>query len=415
MSYKIALVGLLYDDNLGDPLMVECVERIYKNIAKNKSVDVTFKHVDLYGKKSEDQIFKRSKIQNITTIPYRMAKKITKKHLEKMYLFFERKLYEIDKSQEQKVKNYYYENLNDCDMVVIVGGALIKFRYNRDFYNPLSTLVKVAEDLKVDVVFNSVGIENGYNESFATCKIVKSFLNSKSVKLITTRDDFETLKKYVDNEETYIGKTADSATWYKELFDIKESKNKKVLGISVISPEKFDQYTDDNKSEQYVELITSFIKLLLEKNVKFQLFTNGHFMDQRFLESLAAELQLDSSYITKRPEKYSEIVENMLSYHTIIASRLHSCILGYSLDLPVLGIDWNNKLLFFGQEIKQPERFFKPDEVSPLDLYDKVMEIKHEKYEPIIRGNYRDTQIKSIERTFEILSRRKNEVDYYLK
>src|SRR5690606_4279719 len=127
-------------------------------------------------------------------------------------------------------------------------------------------------------------------------KLIKSFLNSPVVKQITTRDDFKSLEKYVDNKDTIIGKTADSATWYKELFSIKEFEGKKVLGVGVISPEKFNQYSDDKQNKSYEKLITGFISTLLENKVKFKLFTNGHHMDQLFLEELVSKFNLSDSY-----------------------------------------------------------------------------------------------------------------------
>lgn len=403
--YKIALVGLLYDDNLGDPMMVECVEKLYNKIALKKSLSIDFNYVDLYGREDQYNKFKHNNKKNYITFPYRIAKKITKKSSEKTYLYFERELYKKDSNQEKRIEEYYYKKLQDIDLIVVVGGALIKYRYSRDFHNPLSTLIKIAEKLNIMVTFNSVGIESGYDESYNTCKLVKKFLNSENVKQITTRDDFTTLKKYVFNQQTIIEKTADSAVWYKELFNVKELNTEKVLGIGVISPEKYNQYSEDNRSQSYIKLIYDFVNLLVEKKVKFRLFTNGHDMDQVFLEEIAKNLNLDNSYICKRPAHYSEIVENMNSFHTIVASRLHACILGYSLDLPVIGLDWNGKLKFFGKAINYPERFLIPSEISSDELFDLTKNIGGKRYEPSFRKTYRETQIKSIERTFDFISK----------
>lgn len=399
--YKVALVGLLYDDNLGDPLMVDCVERLYKKNAEKESKDINFDYIDLYGRKNQYDKLERTEKRSNLILPYTVAKKVTRKRAEKAYLFFERKLYEIDNNQEARIEKYYYEKLKNMNLIVVVGGALIKYRFSRDFQNPLSTLIKVAENLNINVVFNSIGIENGYDESFSTCKLIKKFLNSPVVKQITTRDDIESLEKYVDNNSIFIGKTADSATWYKELFDIEEFKGEKVLGVGVISPVKFNQYSEDNKSKNYENLIFDFIDLLLKNNVKFKLFTNGHHMDQKFLETIVSKYKLDESFVIAKPTHHSEIVVAMNSFHSIIASRLHACILGYSLNLPVVGIDWNGKLSYFGETINYPERFLKPDEISSSKLYELVEEIKYKEYDEIYRNKYRMSQIKSIEKTFD--------------
>ncbi|MCM6879962.1 hypothetical protein NE255_14155 [Enterococcus faecium] len=77
----------------------------------------------------------------------------------------------------------------------------------------------VAESLDKKVIFNSVGIENSYDLSYESCKMVKRYLNSKSVVAISTRDDFETLNRYLNDQHSkMIALTSDFAVFTNEIF-----------------------------------------------------------------------------------------------------------------------------------------------------------------------------------------------------
>ncbi|MFR7442385.1 MAG: hypothetical protein ACLUUO_01275 [Sellimonas intestinalis] len=82
---------------------------------------------------------------------------------------------------------------------------MVKYRLIRDFHDPMNEAIEIAEKYHVPAYFHAVGVENGYNEKFCGCRIVKKYLNSPTVKMVTTRDDIETLKKYLrENEITKI-------------------------------------------------------------------------------------------------------------------------------------------------------------------------------------------------------------------
>lgn len=57
----------------------------------------------------------------------------------------------------------------------------------------MHTLIEVADEYGINVYFNAVGIEKGYDISDFGCRTVKDYLNYSNIKMFTTSDDIETL------------------------------------------------------------------------------------------------------------------------------------------------------------------------------------------------------------------------------
>ena len=77
---RIGLVGLPYDDNLGDPLMIECVKRICeKQFASNSNDDFEFEMIDLMARENNEEIpYKRS----LGYYYYKFKKKLTRENIK---------------------------------------------------------------------------------------------------------------------------------------------------------------------------------------------------------------------------------------------------------------------------------------------------------------------------------------------
>lgn len=402
---KIGLVGLMFDQNLGDPLMLECLETLYKKeLLKREINDYTFSYIDLFGRESNEKLidFSYSKLNKIHLIFYKILSRLTKNKFDIANNYFEDKKYQIDINGEKRLRKLFKQQLKDIDYLVVVGGALVKFRLIRNFHIPLLCLIDEANKLGINVVFNAVGIENGYDIRYHGCKIVKKYLNYPNIKLISTRDDIETLKKYVgSNKEICI--TSDSAIFCDEIFDISPNTTSDIIGIGVIDPVRFMQYNDEDSMQKYKELIYNLLILLDKKKYKWKLFTNGHSDDYKFAEELILKLGKDKSYIVERATNYIDLVDTINSFRLIVASRLHACIIGYGLNKQILGIDWNNKLLYFGELINSSESFFKPIDISAQDAMKLIEIMYYRNYNQEERAQYRNKIKETISREIDLI------------
>jgi polysaccharide pyruvyl transferase WcaK-like protein len=403
---KVALVGLFFDKNLGDPLMVECVEYFYNKIATEKGVSIDLKYVDLFGRKSDSefiQIQTPSLLDKAKVSSLRGIGKVSRRFFPKFDGLIQNYRFQIDPNGHQRLKTYFYNQLADTDLVVIVGGALVKFRLIRDFHNPIHTLIEVANELGVNVFFNAVGIENGYDLSHPSCHIVEDYLNYKNIKMITTRDDMETLEKYVKESDAIIAKSSDTATWCDEVFGIEPDYSTEVIGIGVIEPARFVQYEQGITEEYYEEWMCSIVRQIDNRGYKWKLFTNGNHPDYDFACKVARRLGFEDDVIVPRPINYEELVNTINSFKVVVASRLHACIIAYGFDKPIVGIDWNDKVLFFGDAIGVPERFFKPKDKSPEEAVEIIESIIDSEYNQEFRTTYRNSVIHYIEKSFDFI------------
>ena len=90
--------------------------------------------------------------------------------------------------------------IKDLDAIVFTGGGFIK--YKTQGLNYIDELIlKTARRRDIPVMMNAVGVE-GYSETDIRCQRLKKALNSDNVRVITTRDDIDTLNDhYITNAE----------------------------------------------------------------------------------------------------------------------------------------------------------------------------------------------------------------------
>ncbi|HGD7086977.1 TPA: polysaccharide pyruvyl transferase family protein [Enterococcus faecium] len=308
-------------------------------------------------------------------------------------------------SKRKLFRDYYQEQLKNIDFLIVVGGALITYRFDRNFHSPLYELIMVAESLDKKVIFNSVGIENSYDLSYESCRMVKRYLNSKSVVAISTRDDFETLNRYLNDQHSkMIALTSDSAVFTNEIFKKYVVDKKYDLGIGLISPEKFNQYRDDNLSFEYISLVKSIINECIEKDINFCLFTNGHHKDYEFALSIIDEFNLPQNRILPRPESFYDLIEHISMFDRLVTSRLHSCIIAFSLNIPFVGIDWNGKLKFFSQIISREYFVGTPKEIqSSKDVFNKLDKFDPAYFSTSEVEEYKETEMKFLSKSLDIV------------
>ncbi|MDE6354862.1 MAG: polysaccharide pyruvyl transferase family protein, partial [Prevotella sp.] len=74
------------------------------------------------------------------------------------------------------------------------------------------------------------------------------------------------------------------------------------------------------------------------------------------------------------------MIENIASYKCIIAARLHSCIVAYSLGIPVIGLVWNYKLKLWGKNIGTEDFFIESKNLQTDFIMNKLEELQHYDY-----------------------------------
>lgn len=371
---RLVFVGLYNDTNLGDPIIASSTEWLFSQFTDLKERSV---HLSLFPKQSLYARIKR-----------RIKRQFSHSLSSKDY---ERSLFE-----------YYKKNIKERDVIIVVGGGLIKYKY-QNFDLALINLLEAAHKRKAIIVFNSVGIE-GYDENAPRCQRLKQEMlkatQNKTLIYISTRDDIYTLReKYFDNQPIIpCIKVADPAVWCANAFNINRSTNNKIIGIGIIRGNIFIDNDISYTASQLFDLYIGIIKELKNRNSEVRLFTNGTKADNLFAKRIQKRLKEKENIECKLilPTSSSELIHGISQFKGIIAGRLHSCIIAYSLNIPAIGLVWNDKLTLFGNNIGAKENFITHDKFSAIHIVNQLYKSMQNGYDANIALQFKQTILDSI-------------------
>jgi len=262
---------------------------------------------------------------------------------------------------------YFKERIKDLDAVVFTGGGFIK--YKTQGLNYIDELIlETARERGIPVMMNAVGVE-GYSETDIRCQRLKRALNFDNVRVITTRDDIDTLNDhYVSGSRTITERVGDPVFWLNEMGIVDEGARSRAerggIGINLINPQNFSVYGGSISPDEVVNFYRSLIAELQRRDADFLLFSNGMTVDQAFGESLVSTMNLRSDQLIPRPTTSAEFVNLVAGFDIILSARMHAGITAYAIDVPVVGLIWGEKLQFLTEITGLRDRYFTEDELD---------------------------------------------------
>ncbi len=379
MAHKIVIIGL-ENLNLGDRV----IEDTCKYLVKDLAPDLKIKTMNLFPEEELLGDF-QTKYPKTDVIIEKISQKYGRNFICQMLDFS--KWYRYSK-KGTSVYKYYEDNLKKSKMVIIAGGGLIKYS-RENFWNALYSIISYCSRARIHVYFNAVGIE-GFDKSNFYCRLLKYSLSKKCVKVISTRDDIETLKKYVSNKKTELKVVGDPALWSVEKYELNDIQKNDIVGVGLIRGKIFTDYGTEFSEEQILQAYVGIVKELESRGYRWQLFCNGLKSDYKMGKDILNFLGLpvEEQYLAPRPTKAKSLVKRISEYKAIIGARLHSNIIAAAYNVPSVALIWNEKLKFFGKQINHTERFFnKNDFQNPKFVVDKLEQAMFEGYnEPVIKN-----------------------------
>lgn len=385
MGKNIVLVGLIYDNNLGDLAIFQSTKRMLSEILKENNVtNIEIRDMDMTGRISlENNPYMRS-------FQYRIRRKICKS-FSSNYFQNRLKLYESRDICFKVCKNYIDHN---TAAIIFTGGGLIKYKC-QFLHNYIDTITKYAEKLGIPVIISGAGVE-GYDENNKDCLILKRALNRSCVKYITTRDDIDTLSKYYCTNKQIIAKVADPACSLNSVY-IKQ-KNKdfaggvRRIGLGVVREGLFIDNGIEFDKQQMLDFWKSMYESIIEKGHQCKLFCNGARSDEAFalelLDYMNIEQEQRENIICRRPVSVENLVDLILDFDAVIVGRLHASIIAYAYGVPSLGLVWNDKQVMFGETIGYPERFIKKENFNVENIISYLEVAITQGYDEINREKY---------------------------
>lgn len=383
-TIKIGIIGLNNAKNLGDPLICGCTKSLLEQELIKRNISYNIKIIELLPKKNHNKTKGNKK---------GIIMKLSK--FRRLFRFLKEKKIQIEGSEKQ-YQNYYEKEFKDIDFIVFAGGGLIKYAQQENLNVSIAAAVETASKRGMIAAFHACGVE-GYDNKAPGCQRLSKAINSENVRVVTTRDDLETLNKfYKKREDLYTGEAADSAVFSDELIGIKASDNSNVIGIGVIRGNIFQNYGHSLDEEGLLLFYKNVIKGLQYKKKEFRLFCNGYSPDYEFAKRILHECGLNQEYLLKKPADYKELVEQISGFRGVLAARLHACIISYSLGVPVIGLCWNEKLKHFGKAIGYPNRFINVNEFNSEEVIKMLINAIEEGYELQKWKEYKQTSKNSI-------------------
>lgn len=301
-----------------------------------------------------------------------------------------------------KATGYYKEQFKQADAIIIAEGAL---KYSlQDFSYYFDIITRLAAEMKIPVMLNAMSIERANPDDYRYRQLKKA-VNKDSVKMITTRDGEVGIDVLMGDYQipsskcNYVG---DTAFWIPECYNINKSECSSVYGIGIMAPDVFVQNGFDLPEDCVKQFYIDLISILLGRHIHFKLFTNGLGGDYDFATSLVDELHLERDVLLAKPMTPLDFIEMISGFKAIVGARMHACITAFSLEVPVVGLIWHDKLKTFASTMKLNDYFFDSDHLDARTVVSKLMDASYTEEQLLQRTLYKNRTKQSI---YDFLSR----------
>lgn len=300
---KILVFSRLEVENYGDPIIADCCKYLIEKVAEKQHIPVKTTMADIY---------------------------------------------------EPNMKLLRHQ-LQGQDAVVFPGGGMNSPAFNRMVITILDLL---REEGRASVFFNAIGIAR-VNPKKGNPTLLKEMLNRPEVKQVTTRGSIKKLRRYLSTEKAYPPRLVlDPAVWVNEAYGIERNVDAQIIGVGVIRPEIFKRNGSEFSVEDVYQLYMDIIEELERRGYEWQLFTNGWKEDYQFGVSLLKRMGRDRKvYLGDNVKSARELVEKIAGYRAVVAARLHANIIATSLEVPSIGLVWNDKMNMFAKTVNCAERY----------------------------------------------------------
>ena len=180
------------------------------------------------------------------------------------------------------------------------------------------------------------------------------------------------MQKYTDKEVRFVCDPAcHSMDTYRTI--LKKNKDDSIIGIGLIRPNIFREFGYDLSDDEVLNLYTDIIKLLLDRNLRIIMFTNGVEKDALFGEKINSKLGVKLRVVT--PHNDEEFISTVSSFRAIVSARMHASIVAYSLNIPSINLCWNKKLIHFYENIGYTNRCIIPELFSAEYIVDSLVDV----------------------------------------
>lgn len=381
---RIAFLGYHTDANLGDPLICQTVQYMFKNVLTEETQWIPLNLRDCFE-----------------GVPMTMKNRIIKG----LFVFFRRLNHHIhlslcDTLRVDLAAMGYDTLLRDADWGIAAGGGVIHYR-THDSWIGVCAFIKACEKRAIPVVLNAVGVE-GFEPNNHRCQLLSHYLCATNVKYISTRDDYATLQKYLSCTPTKkADKVVDPAIFSSEVFRISKNPHSRTIGVGLIRNTIFRDYHADYDMYCLPTYYAGLCKGIEEMGYSWEFFTNGSREDLAVVPDI--EKLMGERIKVRIPKTAEELVAIIARYRGIVSARMHSCIVAYSLQIPAVAFVWNEKLAFWGQNIKQSQNYISVDKIDARRALEILVQNLEKAPDEQVRKELEECYLSSVKTAVQML------------
>ncbi|WGT46996.1 polysaccharide pyruvyl transferase family protein [Tessaracoccus lacteus] len=265
------------------------------------------------------------------------------------------------KSGDEKLLASARKSISRSDVVIFGGAPLFNYSY-QNFYLRTIRTIELAQEYGVPVLFSSIGVEP-YSATNPKSQQLKAALAMPVVRQITTRDDIDSVRKYVEGTDVAVAHVSDPAVFADAVFsDVKgarvpaQADGAKRIGLVVTRAGIFKdngiKFSESAQRKFWLEVI----KDLTARGYDYRLFTTGHFSDEVFLDALVKEKRLPMRKVAVTVNSPEELHTQLSACDGVIAYRLHASIAAFAYGIPAIGLSWNFKVPYFYESVGLGDR-----------------------------------------------------------
>lgn len=270
--------------------------------------------------------------------------------------------------------------IQKADLIIFGGAPLFNYMY-QTFYERTAIEIELAQKYNKPVIFSAIGIEH-YHEDNKRCQRLKAALNLDCVKQITTRDGYDKLEKFRSREDIVIGKVADPAVFSGKVFENyqlpKNTDGRKKIGLFVLRANGFKDNKYNFNRNQAAQLWKELVTELEARGYDYELITSGHFGDEAFIHYLIQNYGINANKCVFNINLPETLLARLSTYDGVISCRLHPSIISFSLGIPSIGLEWNNKVGKFYENIGYPDRVVQVADLNAPYLAEKITKAMEE-------------------------------------
>lgn len=265
--------------------------------------------------------------------------------------------------------------IQECDMVIFGGTPVFNYLY-QTFYQRTCLIIDLAGRYGKPVLLSAIGIDR-YDEGNPKCERITDTINQPHVRLITTRDNFDTLLRYRRKDDLALpmDMVSDPAVFSAPVFRpflSEKSDSVKKIGLFVLRRNGFTDNHFDFPGTKAIQFWLDLAAELEHRGYEYEFITSGHFGDEALLDYMIRNYNVPVSKCVFNVNSPEYLAEKLSSYNGIVSCRLHPSIIAFALDIPSVGINWNNKVSGFYHNIGYDNRVLYVENLVPSCVADKL-------------------------------------------